>query len=432
MSSTPGFSDHSKHCAALLSAVWRAADSRRMISDHLSRTPSGLRVGERAFDLGPNARLSLIAVGKAAAQMANAAHQALGERIDQGLVVVPTYDRQEIPERFEVLRAGHPQPDQGSLQAGASAARMLAGARPDDLLLALISGGGSAMFELLVPGITLADLQALNSLLLACGAPIQEINTVRGALSQIKSGGLARLSAPGRVAALLISDVVGDQLSVIASGPTVLRTPRPAAARAVIEKHQLINRIPPAVWRLLERPPQTPLPARRPYNFLVGSNRHLLRAAADQAAQLGFAPQIISARLQGEARLVGAGIAHRLERSAPARSLIWGGESTVTLRGSGRGGRNQELALSAALALSGQRPIALMTLASDGVDGFTDAAGAIITHQSAAAARELGLDPQAALANNDSHPLLDALGALIRSGPSGTNLNDLVVGLTYG
>ncbi len=425
------FSDHQRHIAAIRQAALRAADAARAVESNLRLTGDGLFVGSRRFALAPQGRLYLVALGKASPAMSRAAAQVLGERLYAGVAAVPQQGAGEPPAHVRFIPAGHPLPDEGSLAAGRAVADLLSQTRPEDLLLALVSGGGSAMLELPPPGVSLEDLRRLNSLLLRSGAPIQEINTVRRALSRIKAGGLAHLAAPARSAALILSDVVGNRISAVASGPTVLRAVPPGAARLVLERYDLWDQAPRPVRAFLSGHTRPITRAPRPYNLIVGSNRQVAEAAAQCAAQLGFPTRVLSYRMQGEAHEQGLRIARSLRRTARPACLLMGGETTVTVRGDGRGGRNQELALAAALALEGVRDVAVMSLATDGIDGPTDAAGALVTGESAARARARGLDPHAALQANDSYTLLDALDLLIRTGPTGTNLNDLVVGLAY-
>lgn len=381
----------------------------------------------------------MIGLGKAAPAMSTAAAEILGDRLAAGMATVARYgppgaaDRAAavgVP-RVESVPAEHPTPGPGSLRAGKVAAHLLAETREGDLVVALVSGGGSALIELLVPGIRLQDLQILTRRLLVSGADIAEINRVRRALSQIKAGGLARLAWPARAVALILSDVVGDRLSLVASGPTVLRGGDPAAARRVLQRRGLWANAPASVRSVLARGRPSRPPAHRPLNLLVGSNRHLVKAAAQAAAGLGFQVHILSHRMQGEAGTVGARFGARLRRAPPRSCLIMGGETTVTVSGPGRGGRNQELALATALALQGAPGRAVMAWASDGVDGPTDAAGAVADGGLPVLARRLGQDPEAALAGHNSYPLLEAAGALLRTGPTGTNLNDLLIGLSY-
>jgi len=439
--------------AAIRKAALAAADAGAAVKHSLHLESSTVVAGQHRHDLAPSARVFLVALGKAAPGMAQAAASVLGERLTDGLVTVlqpPQADavraagraarqsRRQGHNRLSFVPAGHPLPDSGSLAAGEAAETLLADTRPGDVLLALISGGGSAMVELPLPGISLEDLRVTNSLLLRSGAPIEAVTAVRRSLSRIKGGGLARLAAPALTIGLVLSDVVGDRLSAIASGPTVLRRAEPQAARAVLEAYRLWSRVPASVRSALARAntgqregegdkPKPP----RARNVLVGSIRQAVEAAAHEAAALGFPAHVLTRQMRGEARQVGARLAGQLLRAGRPMCLLMGGETTVTVTGEGRGGRNQELALAAALGLEGVPGVAVMSLASDGIDGPTDAAGAVVSGETTAQARALGLDPNAALALNDAYPLLNAVGALLRTGPTGTNVGDLVVGLAY-
>lgn len=427
----PRYPDHPRHLARLRQAALQAADPGRRVRQFLRLRPGGLAAGDRLLPLPDDAACYLVALGKASPAMARAAADLLGSRLTAGVAAVPRGVPLDLPPTIEAIPAGHPLPDEGSLAAGKAVSRLLSHTRRQDLAVVLVSGGGSAMLELPRPGVELADLRAVNDLLLRSGAPIHEINLVRQALSQIKAGGLERLAAPARVLGLILSDVVGDRLSAVASGPTVLRYARPQRARAVLEAYGLWSRVPPAVQRALSGEQKPLPPARRPVNLLIGSNREVVRAVAAEARRLGFEARVLTTRMQGEARLVGERFATRLLRAQPPACLLMGGETTVTVRGGGKGGRNQELALTAALHLEGAAGVAVMSLATDGVDGPTDAAGAVVTGETVPRARALGLDPEAALADNDAYPLLEAVGALLRTGPTGTNLNDVVIGLRY-
>lgn len=373
----------------------------------------------------------VVGLGKAAPAMCAAAAAALGSRVVRGIAAVPIGTTDPAPDRWTFFQTGHPQPDAGSLTCGRAVQGMLARMRPDDIVLVLVSGGGSAMLEIPVDGVALSDLRTLNALLIRSGAPIQEMNAVRRALSKIKSGGLARMAAPARCVSLILSDVVGDRLSSIASGPTVLRASPASRAVSILRRYGLWDRTPASVRKALTADRPQPLPAPRPVNLLIGSNRLVIEAARAAASDLGFPVRILSRQMHGEARAIGRRMATRLAGAARPACLLMGGETTVRVRGTGHGGRNQELALSAAIHLDGCPRAGLMSLATDGVDGPTDAAGAIVSGRTAALARAAGLDLEAALAANDAYPHLEGLGALIRIGPTGTNLNDVVVGLVY-
>jgi hydroxypyruvate reductase len=427
--------------AALEAVDPRAAVRRRLQLGAGAR----LRVDSTEWTLQPENRLVLVAVGKAAAPMAEAAAAVLGPRLNAGIVVTK-YGHAEgaqLPATLVLVEAGHPVPDANGLAGAQRVAERAGGLGAGDLLLVLLSGGASALLPAPAPGLTLDNVQALTTLLLRAGATIHEVNAVRKHIDQLKGGGLARLAQPASVAALILSDVVGDPLDVIASGPT---TPDPttfADVWAILERHQLTAQLPPGLAAHLRaglagQLPDTPKPGDplfdRVTNVLVGSNRQAAQAALREAERLGYRPLLLSTFIEGEAREVGR-VAAALTKSVRAHGdplpapacLVWGGETTVTVRGSGRGGRNQELALAAALALDGVPDVALLALGTDGTDGPTDAAGGLVDGQTAARARALGLDLWQALANNDAYPALDALGALVKTGPTGTNVNDLLI-----
>ncbi|WP_129626566.1 glycerate kinase type-2 family protein [Candidatus Oscillochloris fontis] len=425
--------------ATVMTAALAAVEPGAALRALMQVDAGQLRVGPQQYDLGQIGRIWLVAVGKAARPMAAAAALMLGQRLHAGVVVAP-----EVAEPIagmRVLAAGHPIPNAASIAAAQQVAALLAQTQPADLVLVLLSGGGSALLSLPVPGVALADLQALTRQLLACGAPIQAINCLRKHLDQIKGGGLAHMAAPAHLLTLVLSDVVGNSLDVIASGPTVPDPTSFADAWAVIERYGLVASLPPAIREHLQRGlagqvADTPGPAAacfaRATTLLVGSNLHAAQAAQCAAQAAGFQSMILTTYLQGEARAAGRLLAaigrelalgqHPLPRPA---CIIVGGETTVTLRGGGRGGRNQELALAAVSDLAGLPDIALLTLATDGVDGPTDAAGALVTGTTLQRAQALGLDPQEYLARNDAYTFFAALGDLIHTGPTETNVNDL-------
>ncbi len=423
--------DHLNHMLAIRQAVMAAADPETLIDRKLHIQENTILIGDVKLHLKANSRIFLIAFGKASAAMSRAVLRILNLSLAEGLIVVPHDYQGALPDGMRIFHTGHPLPDEGSMEAGCAVADILSGTTEDDLVLVLISGGGSAMLELPRPGITLQDTRRLNTLLLYSGAPIASVNIVRRALSQIKAGGLARMAAPAKVVSLIISDVIGDHLSAIASGPTVLRAPKPEQVRAVLQQYQLWDRVPHNIRNTISQATSPFTRARQPVNIIIGNNRLVIHAAQKMARQLGFPTKILTSKLQGEAKIAGRRLATGLRRTPEPHCLIAGGETTVHIQGNGRGGRNQELALAAALTLEGIPNCALMALATDGVDGPTPAAGAVVTGNTIPRARRLGLDPEGALKNNDSFPFLQALQSTISTGPSGTNLNDLVVGLKY-
>jgi hydroxypyruvate reductase len=376
--------------------------------------------------------------------MASALCEILGDRLTAGWVNVkeghlPDHD---LPECLTIHEAGHPIPNAAGQEGARRILELASQAGPDDLLFCLISGGGSALMPLPVEGISLADLQALTGAMLRCGATINEINAVRKHCSQIKGGQLARAAAPATVISLLLSDVVGNPLDVIASGPTVGDTDTFADAWGVLEKYDIVDAVPAVIAARLRAGvagdlPDTPKPGDALFegvqNVFVGSNAIAARAAEVAAQEMGFQTMVLSTYVEGEARevaLVFAALAKSLVAEgwpiARPACILAGGETTVTIRGDGKGGRNQEIALAAAIALEGWEGVTLVTLATDGTDGPTDAAGAVIDGQSVARAREMGLSAADYLARNDSYHFFDRLGDLIRTGPTNTNVNDLV------
>lgn len=432
MSRAPRYADRLDHLAALLGAALAAADPAAAVRRALHLDGDGLRLGRRRIALSHGGRVFLIALGKAAPAMAAAAIEILGERIAAGVVTELVPSGYIYPPSVHLFRTGHPLPDESSLRAGRAMLGLAGQARRGDVVLALVSGGGSAMAEALRPGIGLDDLRRLTAQLLFAGAPIATINNVRAELSELKGGGLARAASPARLVGLLLSDVVGNDPASVASGPTVVPSRAPGLARRTLERLGLWPAVPGSIREALSQPtlPATVDPP--PVNIVIARNADLLAAAAAEARRLGFRVHVLTERLQGEASTVGARLGRRLRESSPPACLLAGGETTVTLRRGGRGGRNQELALSAALSLDGAGRLLLAAFASDGIDGPTDAAGAWVDGSTIERARSSGLDAHQALEAHDTYPFLDAIGALLLTGPTGTNLNDLVVGLTYG
>jgi hydroxypyruvate reductase len=425
---------------AALEAVEPGAAVRR----HVQRQGDSLSIGGQPYDLAAVERVWVVGGGKAATAMVAALNASLGDYLAGGLVVTK-YDHIDTSldtGPVEVVEAGHPLPDESGVTGTQRMADLLASVSGRDLVLAVLSGGGSALLTLPATGLTLADMQATTDLLLRCGATIVELNAVRKHLSRIKGGGLARLAGQASVASLILSDVVGDPLDVISSGPTVPDPTTFADAWAVLERYDLIERVPVAVReRLLAgcggKLPDTPKPEARLFervqNVIVGSNRLAAEGAVGAARAGRLNALLLSTFVEGEARQVAqvaAALAKELvhyDRPVPKPAcLVWGGETTVKVCGEGLGGRNQELALAAAMAMEGLPNVVLVALGTDGTDGPTDAAGAIATGETVARGRALGLDPAAYLANNDSYHFFDGLGDLIHTGPTGTNVNDLL------
>ncbi len=467
---------HKEQVVSVLDAAIRAVDPRAAVRAHVARSGDVLRIGERSYALVEIDRVLVVGGGKAGTPMAAALHAILPERITAGVVNVKyghTAAEGDWEVRFErrplarpeaetdglcppsraatgpiaIVEAGHPVPDAAGLAGAERIASLLQGLTERDLVIVLISGGGSALLPLPADALTLVDYQTLTDLLLRCGADITEINTVRKHCSRLQGGQLARLAAPAQVATLILSDVVGTPLDAIASGPTVPDRSSFADAWCILERYDIAEQAPAAVGAYLRRGlagliPDTPKPGdplfARVNNVVIGDNASAGRAAVAEAKRLGFTAALLTTFLQGEAReaaRVVAGLAQGIASGqsdfSPPACLVLGGETTVMIRGRGTGGRNQELALAAAIALEGYPlppgiEVAVVSLGTDGSDGPTDAAGGIATADSIARAKALGLDARAALANNDSYSFLGALGDLIVTGPTQTNVNDLI------
>ena len=367
-----------------------------------------------------SAPVTLISLGKAGWRMADAAYRVLGEKnVKQGIVVTK-YDHCEGPIGcVELYESGHPVPDENGVKATARVLEMVRSLTAQDEVILLISGGGSALFEYPAEGVTLEDIADMTKQLLACGADITEINCIRKRLSGVKGGKLALEIAPAKTFSIILSDVLGDPLDAIASGPAYPDQTTCEDAKAIIEKYGLKLNDKMLAAMEIETPKELP----GVETFVAGNVQQLCAAAAREAEKLGYAARIMDEGLCCEARQAGAMMAkHARETEGPC-ALIWGGETVVYLKGKGRGGRNQEAALGAAQGIAGMENVCVFALGSDGTDGPTDAAGGMVTgefYEKATAARV-----HAHLENNDAYPLLQDMDALIMTGPTGTNVNDL-------
>lgn len=403
-------------------------DPIRLVRDYLTAHP-------------PTPPVFIIGAGKAAARMAAGVEAAIGSEAVDGIVVTAPGCEAEL-RRIRIAVGSHPLPDDASVAASNEVLSRLGRAAPDATVLALISGGASSLLALPRPPVTLADTIAVNRLLLASGAAIDELNTVRKHLSAVKGGGVLRAAGGRTFTTLILSDVIGDDPSVIGSAPTMPDPSTYADAVAVLDRHALLERVPAAVRGLLEAGvrgeiPETVKPgdpdASRASAAVIGSNALARRAAAASAVALGYEPVVDDVPLTGDTTAAARRWAHRLV-NLPADHpwcAIAGGETTVVLRGAGRGGRNQEFALAAAAELDGA-PVVLLSAGTDGIDGPTDAAGAFADGSTLVRASELGLDPERALADNDSYAFFDRLGDLFRTGPTGTNVMDLKIAVGVG
>jgi glycerate 2-kinase len=434
----------------VLAEALAAVEPGRAVRSALRREAGSLVAGDHSYPLGDVRRLIVVGAGKASAPMAAALEQLLEAREQtptvEGIVVV-RHGHAVPTHRVRIMEAGHPIPDQAGVDAARAIEALVADADEQDLVICLTSGGGSALLTLPVEGVSLADLQATTDALLRSGATINEINALRKHLERLKGGGLARLAGPARLLTLALSDVVGDALDAIASGPTVPDTTTWRDAAAVLDRYSLWEDVPRAVadrvraggsGYLPETPKADDSVFQHTHTLVVGSNRDACRAAAAEAERLGLGSQVLSTFVEGEARTVGTVLAAILrEVDASGQPLprpcciVAGGETTVTVRGCGRGGRNQELALAAAQPLRGVPRVLLASVGTDGSDGPTDAAGAWVDGTTFDRAAALGLDVDRHLADNDAYPLLERLGGLIRTGPTLTNVNDVMLLLAF-
>ncbi len=392
------------------------------------------------YDLRTYQRIVVLGAGKASARMAEACEGILGARIDSGLVITK-YGHARPLSRVQVLEAGHPLPDAAGLRGAGAMMALLKQSRPEDLILFLTSGGCSALLPAPTPPISLKEKQRLTALLLRSGAAIQEINTVRKHISQTKGGRLAKLAYPATVINLIISDVVGDPLDSIGSGPFV---PDPATfqeAWDVLNKYRLLKTAPQAIVNHLKagirrQAAETPKPGdpcfRKVRNFILARNRSALKAASDRAGAFGFNPLVLTSQVQGEARELAkfyGALAKEIHFSGrpvkPPACLIAGGEPTVTVRGKGLGGRNMELSLAVAREIKGLPKTVFLSAGTDGTDGPTDAAGAIVDGRTWERAMKKGIAPEKKLEQNDSYHFFEEAGGLVITGPTGTNVMDV-------
>lgn len=443
-----------KSAESIAEAALKRVDPVTMITDCLTLSGSTLQIRTEkqslSFDLGRFKRIIVLGAGKAGASMAHGVEQVLGDRIETGLVVVK-YEHVRELERIELLEAGHPVPDENGVAAARRIVQLAESADEQTLCLVLISGGGSALLTLPASAegveVTLEDTQKTTELLLEAGTPIQEINCIRKHISAVSGGRFCRSLQPATTVSLILSDVVGDELESIASGLTCADPTTYDDAWEIAERYRIADRLPHSVRRILEAGrkgeiPETPKEGEsafeRVHNVLIGTNALALEAAATRARELGYNTLILTSQLTGEAREIArffSGIARDLVRSETLQPrpacILAGGETTVTLHGSGKGGRNQEMAL-AFLAEVAARPhaftgVTFLSTATDGNDGPTDAAGAYASGDIAEKARAADLSINAYLAANDSYHFYDRLGALYKTGPTNTNVCDLQI-----
>ena len=418
----------------------RAVDPVAAVKRCLKVEGGDLTVDGKAYSLRDYDRIYVTGAGKAGASMALAVERILGDRITKGVINVK-YGHVSQLKRVKLNEVGHPIPDEKGVSGSEEIAELLEQLVEKDLVICLISGGGSALLPSPTEGISLEDKQRMTNLLLECGANINEINAIRKHISKLKGGGLARLAYPSTLIALILSDVVGDPLDVIASGPTVPDKSTFGDCMAILRKYDLLDRVPESIKARIQRGikgeiEETPKAGNPIFekiqNVIIGSNIIAVKAAEQRAGELGYNPFILSTYIEGETREVAkvhAAIAKEIIKTnhpiGPPACIISGGETTVTIRGNGLGGRNQEFVLAAALDIQELTGVVVLSGGTDGTDGPTDAAGAIADVDTIRRAHEMLLNATASLNDNDSYHFFEKLGDLLITGPTNTNVMDL-------
>ena len=425
----------------IFTAGVKAVDPERAVQKYVRRQGNQLFVGDCSYILDKYRRIVLIGAGKGTAPMAKALEDILGERLTKGLIIVK-YGHGIPLEKTRILEADHPIPDDAGLRATEELLRQAQECTKEDLILCAFSGGGSALLPAPLSPITLDQKQATTRLLLECGATIDEINAIRKHLSRSKGGWLAKEAYPATIVSLLLSDVIGDRLDVIASGPTVPDESTYSDCIKIIDRYKLSDRLPKSVTDYFIKGaagglPETPKAGdpvfSRVQNLIVGNNRESLLAAQERALSLGYNTIVLSSQIEGEARevaqvfgAIGKEISQANLPISPPACIIAGGETTVTIQGRGKGGRNQELALACAIGIDGWGGISLLSAGTDGTDGPTDAAGAIVNGTTCKRARQMNLHPRDFLLANDSYTFFGSLGDLLKTGPTHTNVMDII------
>ena len=437
-----------KDTREVLTQIYRAAvaaaDPYLAVKAAITIEPGTLVLGGARYPLADISNINVVGAGKAAYGMARAAEDVLGRLITGGVVVTKDGHGGAL-SRINIYEASHPVPDGRGVLAASRIMDVVAGAGPDDLVLCLLSGGASALMVLPAQGVTLRDKQEVTGLLLRSGADIGELNCVRKHLSAIKGGRLAEAARPALVSSLIISDVIGDDLGVIASGPTAPDETTYIQAVEILKMRGVWTASPQNVRSFLARGAagelqETPKPGSETFarvdNVMVASNMAALRKAGEVAGYLGFSTRVLDGAVQGEASEVAAALAEEALKLAQGREerplcLILGGETTVTVRGGGMGGRNQEMALAFAQAIEGDGSVAALFAGTDGTDGPTDAAGAFADGSTLARSASIGLNAAAFLEDNDSYNFFKSLGDLLVTGPTGTNVMDIGIILVF-
>jgi len=432
-----------RQCATnIFQAALEAVDPGNCVRRAMQIKSGNLCIGDKNFSLERFERILVIGAGKAVAAMATATEDILGTHLTGGLVVTK-YDHGLPLKTIKILEAGHPIPDENSQAAAKKILKFITAANEKTLIICLVSGGGSALLSLPVEGVDIIAKQQMSRLLLESGATINEVNTIRKHLSQIKGGCLCTYAGKAQIVSLILSDVIGDDLQVIASGLTAPDSTTFNDCFEILNQYHLWDLLPVQVAAHFTRARagdrlETPKPGdsvfQRVFNIIIGNNTLALEAAADAAAKLRFSPLILTSMLKGEAKdagLILTSIAKEIQRSgkpiSPPACLLSGGETTVTLKGNGLGGRNMELALAASLELDQTKNILLLSAGTDGIDGPTDSAGAFANGTTLSRARSWGLDPLTSLQNNDSYNFFKKLDDLLHTGPTRTNVMDLQI-----
>ena len=429
--------DLNTHINQIVETALDSINPSNLISDNIKLNGDELKVYKKVYPLNSVKNVYVVGAGKASGFMAHEIEKLIGDRITGGVVSV--YDAKKINlEKIKLIEGGHPIPNENSLKAGKEILEFASKAKDDDLVICLLSGGGSALMESLPTGISLEDFSKLTNLLIKSGADINEVNTVRKSLSKIKGGKLAAAIAPAQCISLLISDVVGDNLASIASGPTEFSKTKNDDALNILNKYELLNQIPAIIKTFLEVNEDSNLLSEvnigRAENFIIGNNRKALAAAKSQAEKLGYEVTIVKEDLDGEANTIGKEIAAITKDNFDNSPicLLFGGETTVTVRGTGKGGRNQQLVLA---ALEGMKNVnsnfIIASFGTDGRDGPTDAAGAYIDQYTWQKADSLKLEPAHFLVENNSYEFFDKIGQHIKTGSTGTNVADITICLLY-
>ena len=429
-----------KNVLEIFKAGLDAVDPIKLINEIVCLKEPFITIKDISLDLSSYENIYIIGIGKAAAAMAQTLEKILGDHLTEGIIIVK-YGHALSMKKVHVIEAGHPVPDEAGYKGAQECAKILQRSGNKDLLFFLISGGGSALFPYPVEGLTLADIQKITSLLLEAGADIQEINTLRKHLSRVKGGRSAQLAYPATLITLILSDVIGDKLESIASGPTVPDTSTFTDCLKILAKYNIRERLPSGVVEIFKKGvrgeiEETPKPGDplfdKTKNLIIGNNFQAVKAACLKAEEHGYKSLILSTFIEGETRdaaKIHAAIAKEIHRSGnpikPPACVLSGGETTVTISGRGKGGRNQEFVLAAAIEITGMENMIVFSCGTDGTDGPTDAAGAIADGTTVTRAMNMGMDPADYLKTNDSYHFFKHLNDLIITGPTYTNVMDL-------